>query len=96
MKRILVTGNAGSGKTSLAQQLALQLSSPVHSLDTIVWQSGWVPTPREEKEKMIADLAARGVSVFQDSHIKPSGRTTFLDTAKTGGIFFELIERRSE
>jgi catechol 2,3-dioxygenase-like lactoylglutathione lyase family enzyme len=49
----------------------------------------------DEKEKMIADLAARGVSVFQDSHIKPSGRTTFLDTAKTGGIFFELIERHS-
>jgi hypothetical protein len=43
---------------------------------------------------MLADLAARGVSVFQDSHIKPSGRTTFLDTAKIGGIFFELIERR--
>jgi catechol 2,3-dioxygenase-like lactoylglutathione lyase family enzyme len=49
---------------------------------------------REEKKKLKADLAARGVSVFQDSHIKPSGRATFLDTAKTGGIFFELIERQ--
>jgi len=53
-------------------------------------------TSREEKEKVIADLAEKGVSVFQDSHIKPSGRTTFLDTAKTGGIFFELIERPAE
>jgi catechol 2,3-dioxygenase-like lactoylglutathione lyase family enzyme len=51
---------------------------------------------REEKEKVIADLAEKGVSVFQDSHIKPSGRTTFLDSAKTGGIFFELIERPAE
>jgi hypothetical protein len=51
---------------------------------------------REEKEKVIADLAGRGVSVFQSSHIKPSSRTTFLDTAHTGGIFFELIEQPSE
>jgi 4-hydroxyphenylpyruvate dioxygenase-like putative hemolysin len=48
----------------------------------------------EEKGKLIADLATRGVSVFQDSRIKPSGRTTFLDTEQIGGIFFELIERR--
>ena len=45
----------------------------------------------EERDKKIAELAARGVSVFQESHLKPDKRTTFLDTAKTGGIFFELI-----
>ncbi len=59
MKRILITGNAGSGKTSLAQHLALQLNRPVHSLDSIVWQSGWVRRPREEKEKKISELTSQ-------------------------------------
>ena len=45
----------------------------------------------EERDKRIAELAALGVRVFQESHPKPDRRTTFLDTAKTGGIFFELI-----
>lgn len=59
MKRILITGNAGSGKTKLAQHVASQLNSPVHSLDSIVWQSGWVQTPREEKEKKISELTSQ-------------------------------------
>ena len=50
----------------------------------------------DERDKIIADVATRGVGVFQESHIKPDRRTTFLDTAKTGGIFFELIERRQK
>lgn len=59
MKRILITGNAGSGKTRLARQLAQYLSYPVYSLDSIVWQSGWIPTPREKKEKMITELTRK-------------------------------------
>ena len=92
--------NAQLGPVTLELFEVLEGKSPVHAqfLDKDregVHHLGFYVS-QEEKEKMIADLAARGVSVFQDSHIKPSGRTTFLDTAKTGGIFFELIERRPE
>jgi adenylate kinase family enzyme len=43
--RINVTGNAGSGKTTLAARLGADLGLPVFSLDAIVWQPRWTKTP---------------------------------------------------
>ena len=47
MDKIHITGNAGSGKTTLAYELGAALDLPVFGLDKIVWQSGWVKTPRD-------------------------------------------------
>lgn len=58
MKRIFVTGNAGSGKSTLARALAETLAHPVHSLDQIVWQSGWRRTPAEQKRLQILQLVS--------------------------------------
>jgi len=93
-------------KTALAQlgPVTLELfevregRSPVHAqfLDKDregVHHLGFYVAP-EEKERLIAELAESGVKVIQNSRIKPSGEATFLNTAKTGGIFFELIERK--
>jgi adenylate kinase family enzyme len=58
MRRILVIGNAGAGKTSVAQLLASQRCLPYIGLDRIVWKPGWVKTStleRQEKESAIAD-----------------------------------------
>lgn len=57
-QRIFVTGNAGSGKTTLACELGRRLHLPVHSLDRIVWQAGWKKTPDREKEEQIARLTS--------------------------------------
>lgn len=57
-RRIFVTGNAGSGKSTYAKRLGETLNLPVHGLDAIVWQSGWRKTPPEEKQKRIQPLAA--------------------------------------
>ncbi|WP_193213587.1 AAA family ATPase [Luteolibacter marinus] len=56
MKRILVTGNAGSGKSTAASRIAGMLGLPCHGLDRIVWQSGWRKTPVEERERRIGGL----------------------------------------
>jgi adenylate kinase family enzyme len=47
--RINITGNAGSGKSSLAKRLGAELGLPVYSLDSIVWQAGWVKTMPEQR-----------------------------------------------
>ena len=41
MVRIFITGNAGSGKTTLAGQMGEALRIPVFGLDSIVWLPGW-------------------------------------------------------
>jgi adenylate kinase family enzyme len=54
--KILVTGNAGAGKSTLAAQLGQLLNLSVISLDSVVWQPGWKKTPSTECESHIARL----------------------------------------
>ena len=48
MKRIVVTGPAGAGKSGLARELGGLLGIRVLHLDTLFWKPGWVPTGRNE------------------------------------------------
>lgn len=59
MRRILVTGNAGAGKTTLARRLGERLGREVVGLDRVVWRPGWRKPPREEVEAELAEIAAR-------------------------------------
>jgi adenylate kinase family enzyme len=59
MRRILVTGNAGAGKTSLARRLAMHTGLPYVGLDKIVWKPGWLRTPVAER-RASEEAAANG------------------------------------
>lgn len=56
MQRIHVTGNAGSGKTTLGKALSKKLNLDLYGLDQIVWKSGWIKTPLEERKEKIQEL----------------------------------------
>ena len=56
--RILVTGNAGAGKSTLAEALARQLGIPCFALDRIIWQEGWRKTSEVDRYAAIAELVA--------------------------------------
>lgn len=47
MKRIVVIGTSGSGKTTFAAALANVLNFPHLELDAFHWSPGWVATPKE-------------------------------------------------
>jgi adenylate kinase family enzyme len=44
MRRIIVVGSQGSGKTSLSRNLGRKLRLPVVHLDVLYWQPGWQPS----------------------------------------------------
>jgi len=46
--RINVIGNAGSGKSTLSEELANVLNLPLISLDRMFWSPGWVGLERDE------------------------------------------------
>lgn len=47
MKKIIIIGSGGAGKSTLAQKLGTMLQIPVYHLDAIHWQPGWKPMERE-------------------------------------------------
>lgn len=48
MKRVMIIGNAGGGKSRLARLLADRLNLPLTEIDRIRWRPGWVPMPETE------------------------------------------------
>ncbi|MCE8000436.1 MAG: AAA family ATPase [Rhodobiaceae bacterium] len=59
MKRVLVIGPSGAGKTTLATVLAEKTGLPLIHLDTEYWRPGWVETPGEEWRPHVEKLVAR-------------------------------------
>jgi adenylate kinase family enzyme len=56
--RILIYGVTGSGKTTLAQEVADRTGLPWHSVDDLTWEPGWVSVPTEEQRRRIAAICA--------------------------------------
>jgi predicted kinase len=52
VKRIVILGRGGAGKSTLAQRLGQLLRTPVTELDSIFWKPGPTPTPDHEWEQI--------------------------------------------
>ena len=59
MKRIMIIGCGGSGKSRLAIRLGTKLSLPVHHLDRMFWQPGWNELPKDEWRTHQEELCAQ-------------------------------------
>ena len=59
MRRVLIVGNSGGGKSTLARVLGEALGPPVIHLDVLYWQPAWTPTDEATfRGKVAAALAA--------------------------------------
>ena len=56
MRRILIVGCSGAGKTTLAKALGEVLNIPVHYLDRYFWSRGWIEKPKEEFDAELAEI----------------------------------------
>jgi adenylate kinase family enzyme len=59
MRRVLVIGISGAGKSTFSQALATKTGLPLIHLDKEFWRPGWVQTPRQEWRARVSELAAR-------------------------------------
>lgn len=48
MKKVIIIGCGGAGKTTLAKQLAARLNLPLYHLDAYFWQPGWQEADADE------------------------------------------------
>jgi adenylate kinase family enzyme len=68
MKKILIIGSGGAGKSTLARELGNILGLEVIHLDTCYLNSGWVETPKAEWQSIVQELVPQGGS--QKSKVK--------------------------
>lgn len=85
MKRILVTGNAGAGKSTFARTLAAKSGVPYFGLDSIVWRPGWQKAnivERREAELAIARQESWIVDGVSDELLKVADIVVLLDVPR--------------
>jgi hypothetical protein len=58
MKRILVVGTSGSGKTTVAQEIASRLNLNHHASDDFYWQPGWQPAAIDRVDDLLDQVLA--------------------------------------
>ena len=56
MRRVLVIGSGGSGKSTVAARLGELLELEVNHLDKFYWRAGWVEPARDEWIKTVTEL----------------------------------------
>jgi adenylate kinase family enzyme len=59
MKRVLVIGSGGAGKSHFARELGARTGLPVTHLDELYWRPGWVPQEREAWTAQVGTLLAQ-------------------------------------
>jgi adenylate kinase family enzyme len=67
MKRIIIVGATGSGKTTLAQKVAQRLGITHFEIDSVYWGPSWTPIPLEDFRKHI-DVATRNERWVMDGN----------------------------
>ena len=68
MKRIMIIGQPGSGKSRLAQALGERTGLPVVHIDKIHWQAGWVERSKEEKTRLCHEVEQQDRWIFEGGY----------------------------
>ena len=68
LRRIVVVGVTGSGKTTLARELSRRLGLPHVELDAFYWEPNWTPAPAETFRARVAEALQGGAWVADGNY----------------------------
>jgi len=68
MKKILVIGSGGAGKTTFARKLGENLGIEVVHLDALYWRPGWIETPKNEWAETIDRMLERDAWIMDGNY----------------------------
>jgi adenylate kinase family enzyme len=68
VKKILVIGSGGAGKSTFARRLGERLRLEVIHLDAHHWRQGWVEPPKDEWRAVVEELLRRDAWVMDGNY----------------------------
>ena len=68
MRRVLVIGSGGAGKSTFSRRLGERLGLEVIHLDAAHWRPDWVETPKDEWRHKVEELCRRGSWVMDGNY----------------------------
>ena len=68
-ERIVILGNAGSGKSTLSRMLGEKLDYSVTHLDKLFWNPGWIKPDPEEFRAKVTEATNAPVWILSLIHI---------------------------
>lgn len=77
VRRVVVIGATGAGKTTLARDIAGRLNVPFTDFDELFWKPGWVQADREDFLESIAAIAARPGWTVSGNYLESAGPVTW-------------------
>jgi adenylate kinase family enzyme len=89
MQRILVIGSGGSGKSTVAKEVASQLRLPLIHLDALYWQPGWRAPEKDAWDRRIRELIAAPCWVMDGNY----GGTLDIRLARCDTVVFLDLPR---
>jgi adenylate kinase family enzyme len=87
MKKIIILGSGGSGKSTFSRKLGETIKLPVYHLDAYFWRPGWIPTPNDEWDDFQKELIQKDEWIIDGNY----GRTVEIRIkAADTIIYFDL------
>ena len=68
MRKVMVIGSGGAGKSVFAARLAERTGLPLIHLDAVYWRPGWIQTPKEEWIRTVDEMLAREAWVMDGNY----------------------------
>lgn len=68
IRRILVYGVTGSGKSTIAAQLSVATGITWHAVDDLTWRPGWVEVPEDEQRRRIEAICAEPTWILDTAY----------------------------
>jgi adenylate kinase family enzyme len=92
VKRVVVLGAGGAGKTRLANELSRRTGLPVVHLDQIFWGPGWTARPADEAQPELAEAVTAERWILDGNFLTRLGSERL---ARADSVVFLDLPRRT-
>jgi adenylate kinase family enzyme len=72
MRKVVIIGPAGAGKSTLARELGAILKMDVFHLDRYFWQPGWKEKSKEDRVKILQELVQKSEWIIEGAYFSTS------------------------